>query len=616
MKLNRQEIQNLFRQFLGNWPQFLLIHVVVNVIIFTLLAPVATLLLHLAVRLSGDNALSDQDIFFFLLSPAGFISMLIMASVFCIILFLEHAALITVAGSPEISKPAPISQVLRFLLRRAPALFQLSLLVLLRVLLSLLPYLALLALVYVLLLGDYDINYYLAEKPAEWKLAIAMAVVVTAAAGFHLLRLFIGLVFSLPLMLFNGLRPAAALRESVAEARGHRLDIGAWLAGWLLLGLLLAVLISFLVSIAGQGLVSLAADSVQALILALAVVSLLGYLLSFTLTFFNATMLGLVVLKLFSDCGLRLETLSRPEARQLLYSKFSLSRWQLGWGLFAAFAVSLLAVHLLMGQLTMQDQTEIMAHRGASAAAPENTIAAIEAAIDSGAQWVEIDVQETMDGEVVVIHDSDLKKVGGSGLVVSRTTAHDLQQVDIGSWFAPHFSDQRVPTLAEVLLLCKDRIGVNIELKYYGREKQLEQRVVEIVEATGTVEQVMLMSLDYSGIKKMRSLRPDWELGLLSTVALGNLAGLDVDFLALNGQAASRHLIRSIQGKGKQIMVWTVNDPVGISNMVNRGVNVIITDEPALAVSVLEQRESLDSMQRILMHLADVFDQPSLYAEQ
>lgn len=112
------------------------------------------------------------------------------------------------------------------------------------------------------------------------------------------------------------------------------------------------------------------------------------------------------------------------------------------------------------------------------------------------------------------------------------------------------------------------------------------------------------------------SLRPGWKLGLLSSVALGNLASLDVDFLALNGRAASRHLISSMQGKGKQIMVWTVNDPVGISNMVNRGVDVIITDEPAMAVSVLQQRESLDSMQRILMHLADVFDQPSLYAEQ
>jgi len=286
------------------------------------------------------------------------------------------------------------------------------------------------------------------------------------------------------------------------------------------------------------------------------------------------------------------------------------------WSLLAGVIISLLFANFQLARLEIEDKTEIMAHRGASADAPENTIAAIQGAIDSGADWVEIDVQETMDGEIVVIHDSDLKKIGGVNLAVATSTAAELQTVDIGSLFSVDFSDQRVPLLKQVLAMCKDTIGINIELKYYGKEKQLERRVAELVEAAEMVEQVMVMSLNYSGIQEMRRLRPDWTLGLLSSVALGNLSELDVDFLALNGRAASRQLVRSAHEQGKKIMVWTINDAVGMSNMMGRGADAIITDEPALAVHVRQQRKELEPAQRLLMQLADIFEQPFHYGDQ
>jgi glycerophosphoryl diester phosphodiesterase len=136
------------------------------------------------------------------------------------------------------------------------------------------------------------------------------------------------------------------------------------------------------------------------------------------------------------------------------------------------------------------------------------------------------------------------------------------------------------------------------------------------VESAGMEQQVVFMSLDYGGIQRMRKLRPGWKMGLLSSVSLGNLGRLDIDFLALNARSASRSRIRHIQESGKQIMTWTVNDAIGMSSMFNRGVDVIITDQPALAVSILKQRADLQPAQRLLMQLADLFDQPALYTEQ
>lgn len=611
-----REAAELIRRLRANWTRFLAIHVAVSVLVFTILTPLATALLRLSVSLSGKAALSDQDILFFFLSPAGFLALLLLGSVFSIIIFLGHAALLVVAGSVQASRAATVKQVLLFLTGRMAGLFQLAVLVLLRALLNLLPFVLLVLLLYQLMLSDYDINYYLAEKPPEWKWAIALGGVIAAACGANLLRLFVNWVFCLPLMLFSGRSPMQALADSQSAAREDRVVIAAWLLTWLLAGLLLTGVVSGLLTLAAMYLIPGAAVSVKTLLLALGGVSLVGFLLYFAVTFTVSSWLSLLIMKLFDERGLKAELAPGTLAEATAAHPLLADRRVVGWALLAGFVAALLLTWLLVERLQFDSSTEVMAHRGASAAAPENTIAAVQIAIDSGAQWVEIDVQETADGHVAVIHDSDLKKIGGSALTVAGSTLEQLQQVDIGSWFGAEFADQRIPTLEEVLLLCKGRIGVNIELKYYGKQVRLEQRVAEIVERTGMMEQVMFMSLSYDGIQVLHGLRPEWKVGLLSSVALGRLAELDVDFLALNGRAASRTLIRQAHKMGKQVMVWTVNDPVAMASMIGRGADALITDEPELAVTVLEHFEQLEPTERLLIQLADLFDRPGLYREQ
>jgi glycerophosphoryl diester phosphodiesterase len=612
------EVRLLFDRFASNWPQFLAIHLAVNVLIFVFLAPAATLLLRLALALSGEAALSDEDIFFFVLSPLGLVSFVVLVSVFSIIVFLEFAALTTAAWCSAQDRPASVRWILATLALQAPRLFQLAALVLLRVVLNSIPFLLMLALVYLLLLNDYDINYYLAVKPPEWRTAVTWAVLIALVWGIHLLRLFIGWVFCLPLLLLNGETPQTAVAESGKAVQGQQWRIGAWLLGWMVISSLAAAAASALVAVAGSFFIHVTVESgsMQALLLALSLVSMAGFIFSFAITFISSSLLGVLIIRLFPDKGIGGESLKPSIAGAGGPFPFALSRRVLIWGLSAGFLVSILIVKGLLGQIRFESHTEIMAHRGASLEAPENTMAAIRAAIDSGAQWVEIDVQETRDGEVIVIHDSDLKKIGRVPLGVATSTLGELQQVDIGSWFSVEFKNERIPTLDQVLRLCKDRIRVNIELKYYGAQQKLEQRVAEIVDQNNMADQVVVMSLSLAGIREMRRLRPDWTLGLLSSVALGNLAELEVDFLAINARFASRHLIRRIHRQGKEVMVWTVNDPVGMSSMASRGADVIITDAPALGVSMMEQQKLLEPADRVLMQLADIFQRPFLYQEQ
>ena len=252
----------------------------------------------------------------------------------------------------------------------------------------------------------------------------------------------------------------------------------------------------------------------------------------------------------------------------------------------------------------LQDKTQVTAHRGSSAAAPENTMAAVKRAIEDGADWVEIDVQETADGQVVVFHDSDFMKLAGKDLKIWDATMADLKDIDIGSRFTPEFNQERVPTLAAVLDECKGKIGVNIELKYYGHDKQLEERVAQIVEQHGMASQVVIMSLKIDAVEKMKSLRPAWKVGLLMSVSAGGLENIDVDFLAVNADFVNRPFIRAAHDLNRKVHVWTVNDAASMSAMMTRGVDNIITDKPALAKSVLKQRAKLNAPQRLLLELA------------
>jgi glycerophosphoryl diester phosphodiesterase len=278
--------------------------------------------------------------------------------------------------------------------------------------------------------------------------------------------------------------------------------------------------------------------------------------------------------------------------------------------LAGAAGATLLGYWLLQGIKSGDQEVMVVAHRGAAGAAPENTLAAVRRAIEAGTDWVEIDVQETLDGAVVVIHDSDFMKLAGNPLKVWDGTLAQVQDVDVGSWFAPAFAAERVPLLTDVLEEVRGKARLVIELKYYGHDQQLEQRVVDMVEQAGMVDEVAIMSLKYAGMQKIRALRPDWTIGLLSAKSVGNLASLDVDFLAVNTGMASPGFVRRAQDSGKQVFVWTVNEPLTMHRMISLGVDGMITDEPAMAREVIAAHADLNTVERLLLHAAVLFGRP------
>jgi len=472
---------------------------------------------------------------------------------------------------------------------------------LLRILTICLPFLALAGLVAWLGMTAHDINYYLTWRPPSFLLtAGTIAVLVLLMAGLLIWRL-AGWALALHLRLIDGVPSRDCLARSEAHLHARRGAVVRGILVWLALRLALGAVLAAAMGVIGAGAQTLVLPDLGRVVVASALTLALWSLLNAVLAAVSNGALAALLDDLHRSAAPQVLS-SRPEAAPR-GGRLVLGGLALAAGLAGVGAVSVLGD--VATRLAAPQEVEVIAHRGSAAVRPENTLVAVDQALEDRADWVEIDVQEIADGTVIVTHDSDFMKQAGVPLKVWEATPEDLAQIDIGSWFDPAYADQRPPTLRAVLETAKGRGRVLIELKYYGHDARLEERVAEIVEETGMVADVMVMSLKRAGVAKMRALRPNWPVGILAARAIGDLAALDAAFLAVNTGQVSGHLLRRAHAAGKRVYVWTVDDPRAMSRMISMGVDGLITNRPALARQVMEERAALSLPERLLLWLSD-----------
>jgi glycerophosphoryl diester phosphodiesterase len=603
-----------------SWREIFGIHLAFTALGVVLFAPLIGLTGRLLMRLSGQPALADQDIAYFLLSPLGILALIVFAALRIVILALEMAALMWTAVHVMNGRRIGTVDALLSTAARAGGLLLFAALLVARVLLLTLPFLAVAAGIAFFLITDYDINYYLQEKPPEFWSAAVLIGIVLIVMSVLLVRKLLSWSLALPLVLFGGVPAAQSFRESIGLVQGNRKQVFAVLVGWAAVATLLGAVLAGMIKLIGTWGIPMAGESISTLVVVLGGLAVLWVLGNFLVTTVTSGSFAYLVMGLYERYGPVLEKGAIDDAEEASELKrFRFTRRVVAITLIAGTVASGLAGAWLLDGIQIDDKVVIVAHRGASAKAPENTLAAARQAIEDKADWVEIDVQETADGEVVVMHDSDFMKLVGNNLKIWDATRAQLHNIDIGSWFGPSFSQERVPTLKELLGLAKGKVNVVIELKYYGHDQNLEQRVVEIVEQAGMVNETAVMSLNYDAVKKVHALRPDWNVGLLSATAIGDLSRLDADFLAVAMGMASGGFVKRAHEAGRQVFVWTVNDPVSMSRMMSLGVDGLITDKPEMARQVLADRANLSTVERLLIHTAVLFGRtytPQQYREQ
>lgn len=279
---------------------------------------------------------------------------------------------------------------------------------------------------------------------------------------------------------------------------------------------------------------------------------------------------------------------------------------------------------------TNADAPTVIAHRGASAYAPENTLAAFERAVAQGAPWYELDCHLASDGGVIVAHDNDLDRVAGiTGLLRDKSVA-ELQALDVGSWFGPNFAGERMPTLTESLAMAKGRIGVYVEIKNAADDSALIDQIIAETNGATSVDKAlgahMLALVEASGTRNLPLTRatiadiraqkmedeiiiqsfspivcliarleaPDLRVEFLlfddediperwaKFIAFGRF--IDVHGFNIHHESATPERIADFHAHGETVAVWTVDDPALMQRYAGWGIDGLITNKPDVAL--------------------------------
>jgi glycerophosphoryl diester phosphodiesterase len=246
------------------------------------------------------------------------------------------------------------------------------------------------------------------------------------------------------------------------------------------------------------------------------------------------------------------------------------------------------------------DDFVVIAHRGASAYFPENTMAAFKGALEMNAEMIELDVMLSKDGVPVVFHDAVLEDhTNGSG-ELSDYTLDELKQLDAGSWFSKEFTGEKIPTLEQVLAFAKGKIALNIEIKTEAVSDEVEGGVEEkslaLVKEYGMQEHVLFSSFDYRAITHLKQLDPSIPAALLYNNRNSNkllpsqlVSQYKADAFNCSYQQLNRKRLRDIRLNSIPVFVYTVNQKHRMKKMVQLGVSGVFSDKPDLLRQVAEK---------------------------
>jgi len=247
--------------------------------------------------------------------------------------------------------------------------------------------------------------------------------------------------------------------------------------------------------------------------------------------------------------------------------------------------------------LTAKKKTIITGHRGAGGLAPENTLAAIQLALDIGVDRIEIDVQQTKDNKIIVIHDRTLRRTTNGSGFIKQKSYDEILQLSAGIKYNKFYEAEKVPTLEQVIDLIDGKVELLIETKYsYMYYPNIERHIINIIKAKDAKDWCKVISFNDRALFRIHKLDTDIRLGKLfvgkhSKLPLSFDKGVNikplkryhfVDEIIVKHVYATQSIINKVHDLGKELHVWTVNDAETIKKLIERGVDGIISDYPNL----------------------------------
>ena len=529
----------------------------------------------------GANLLLNGDVYRLALSLEGGAALAAVGFAAGLIMFLDFGTVIVIAQQRLFGRDAYISDAFATTARALPRLLGLGFIQWVLLLFTFSPWVD--TPLARLLLGNVNVPIVLVTHLYESKFLLFLYSLALAAAAY----LFLRCIFAMHYILIEGQTTARAIRSSFALTRRNMVALIAHIA--LLNAAIYAAAAS---AVYGASYLIERWESPLRFVVAdwyVPVASLLALLFATLTVPVNLVVLTRLFYVMRRAAGEPFENRLRLiRSRVLRHLEFALKRYFRKRGV--RFRIALAALVYAAGALVLHQSygdrliyldwhVKVIAHRGDVHAAPENTIASVRAAIEQGADAVEIDVQLSKDGVVVLHHDYTLERVADVPFPVHELTYPELLALDVkGAWTG--MPTERIATLEEALQEAKGKTKLVVEIKPYGDADELARRTAELVAASGMTPDVYVQSFDYGVLRTVKDALPELKIGQILYAAAGDVSSLDVDFYTISQTMLSERFIRRAHALDREVWVWTVNIERNMRETLTYDVDGVITDYP------------------------------------
>lgn len=601
-------MKKIFRSagvFLKAAPHFLGFELVFKLLLLAVGTPVLALLLKLTMKLSGISYLNDENLLVYLCHPSTIIVIVMMLFVYALSSFVELSALAACFSCFSRDEKIHIGGMFRTGMRAFKKAFKGSGII------SFIGYMAIMPLAqFSLSSGMFMAPLLPVLRRIFYSVSSTFSMVCYVFIQLLFIMLIISKSYSIHYLILTDNSFGDCIEKSKKKMQGQRIKMVSYALFWSIgiVAFIAAVTfgISFLIVFVIKGF----SEPNEALGSALKILRYTWSVFTAVSAFFSAP----AIVWLLTDKFMKDETEEKLISPNKRYAKFSRKKSTLIIvGLAAASSVMNISYlkALREGSVSLNvgiiSRTQITAHRGFSKVAPENTLPAFEAAMECGADYIELDIQLTADDQLVVIHDDKVDRTTNGKGNVSKYTYDQLTELSAGSWFSKsgEFDDVRIPLFRDVLELVGNDVMLNIEIKRSGDPKKTAEKAVELIEEYGIVKSCYVTSFSYTALKKVKQLNPKIKTAFIANLATAtSYAQLPyIDAVSMNYIFVNQSVVNSAHHHGKRIFVWTVDRQSEVKKMMALGVDNIITDRPDKALEVVNSRKVGDTVLTVLKYI-------------
>jgi glycerophosphoryl diester phosphodiesterase len=603
----KKTLIDTYRSLTYNLRTLFFFEVIYRVIGLLVIFPLGQLLFHLSIRLSGYAYITNSLLFTYLVKPSTIIIFIIMGLFLAVYIVVELVFLSLIFDFGYHEKNISFRNLLIY---GSKKLLETLKKYRLRIIGP--------AFLFIILVELFHIVGIASTFNVPEELLFEINKSIYLQLGFYSLIVFLGFlfietIFTINLYTIEKIPTKKAFEESQTMLKKKRLEmviefigLNIILNGILyLIYALIIILIGFAVSIIKGEIYTLSVI----LTLLYSVYLIIGFLATITLIPINYAMISSWYYEAREKMGLLPTSIPKKKISPKLINMKYVRRTTIAT-ILIIFLINISSVITLLRtpkvQIELFNYAEIIAHRGSSFDAPENTLAAVELAIEQGADAVEIDVRETSDLIPILFHDRTTGRTTNDSLNrrVANMTLAEMKSLDAGSWFSPDFIDEKVPTLEETIIRVDKRAVLFIEMKVYSQT--IEESVLSLVEQYDLLNHVVILSFSRDQIRRMKQSNPDIQTLLLVSTFYGDInllaAAEDIDYFGFSEFFFMRNdaFVKLIHENNKKVYVWTVNDDVKIEEVISRDADGVITDRPVRAREIAYSRNTTDILIDIL----------------